>query len=77
MRQVHAGTMNDTPKSVRGNPFVAAGLILLGIGLAAAGIYVGETDDAPGAALLGIVLAVGLVTLGIKKLRRGTIGSKS
>jgi hypothetical protein len=45
-------------------------LAAIGIGLAAAGIYVGETDDAPGAALLGIVLAIGLVAFGVRTARR-------
>lgn len=51
---------------------IARGLSLaaLGIALAAAGIYVGETDDAPGAALIGILLMVSLVVLGLKTARR-------
>lgn len=47
----------------------AAGLILLGFAFAAGGIYVGETDDAPGAALIGIVVMLGLVALGVKIVR--------
>ena len=35
--------------------------ILLGIAIAVLGIYIGDTDDAPGAALLGILLGVGLI----------------
>lgn len=46
------------------------GLILLGATLAAGGIYVGETDDAPGAALLGLLLCLGLFGFGIKTARR-------
>lgn len=46
------------------------GFIAIGVGLAGAGIYVGETDDAPGAALLGFVLALGMVTLGVGAARR-------
>jgi len=45
---------------------IALGLIAIGIGIAAAGIYIGETDDAPGAALIGILLMIGAVTLGVK-----------
>ena len=44
--------------------------VAIAIGLAAAGIYVGETDDAPGAALLGILLAVGLVVYAIRIARQ-------
>lgn len=54
------------------NLVLASGLVALGVVLAAAGIYVGETDDAPGAALLGILLMIGLVTLGVKSARRKT-----
>lgn len=48
----------------------ALGLVAIGVGLAAAGIYIGETDDAPGAALLGILLAIGMVVLGVRISRR-------
>ena len=47
-------------------------LSALGIALAAAGIRIGDTDDAPGAALIGILLMVGLVTLGVRNVRRKT-----
>ncbi len=47
----------------------AIGLIAVGIGLAVLGVYVGETDDAPGAAALGILSAIGLVTLGVRATR--------
>ncbi len=47
----------------------AIGLIAVGIGLAVLGVYVGETDDAPGAAVLGILSAIGLVTLGVRATR--------
>jgi MYXO-CTERM domain-containing protein len=50
----------------------AIGLIVLGIAFAAAGIYIGETDDAPGAALMGILLMIGAVTLGVRRVRRRT-----
>jgi hypothetical protein len=48
----------------------AVGFAAAGAAAAVAGIYVGETDDAPGAALIGIVLMIGLVTLGVKTARR-------
>ena len=44
-------------------------LIGLGLTLGVAGVYVGEVDDAPGAALLGLVLMVGAVAYGVKLLR--------
>lgn len=46
------------------------GLVALGIALAAGGIHVGETDDAPGAAIRGIVLAIVLIGLGVRAARR-------
>lgn len=49
----------------------AFAFVAIGVGLAAAGIYVGDTDDAPGAALLGIALALGMVALGVRAARRG------
>ena len=45
-------------------------LVAIGVGLAAAGIYIGETDDAPGAALMGILLALVIVTLGVRTALR-------
>ena len=53
----------------------ALGLVTLGVALAAAGITIGETDDAPGAALLGILMMIGLVVFGVKTARRKTLGS--
>ena len=47
-------------------------LIAIGVGIAAAGIYIGETDDAPGAALLGILLMIGALALGVRTARRKT-----
>ena len=55
---------------MRKNLGKALGFVAIGIGLAAAGIYIGDTDDAPGAALLGILLAVGMVVLGVRTARR-------
>ncbi|OFW32775.1 MAG: hypothetical protein A2074_04600 [Candidatus Aquicultor primus] len=59
-------------KSSVTNVLIALGIIAIGIGIAAAGIYIGETDDAPGAALIGILLMVGAVTLGVRTARRKT-----
>lgn len=50
----------------------ALGLIALGVGIGIGGIYIGETDDAPGAALLGILLMIAMVVFGVKTLRRKT-----
>jgi hypothetical protein len=52
------------------NILMALGLITIGVALAAAGIYIGDTDDAPGAALLGILLMIGAVALGVRTMRR-------
>ena len=38
----------------------------------AVGIYIGDTDDAPGAALIGILLMIGAVVLGVRTARRTT-----
>lgn len=51
---------------------MAFGLIAIGLGIAVGGIYIGETDDAPGAALLGILLMIGAVALGVRIARRKT-----
>lgn len=53
----------------------ALGLGALGVALAAAGIAIGEADDAPGAALLGLVLMTVLVGFGIRLARRKTPNS--
>lgn len=50
-------------------PLLVTSLALLGTAVAAAGIYVGETDDAPGAALLGIFLMVGALVLAVRIAR--------
>jgi len=52
------------------NAVKALVFIIVGVALAAAGIDVGETDDAPGAALLGILLMIGAVALGVRTARR-------
>lgn len=49
---------------------IALGLVVIGVALAAAGIYVGETDDAPGAALMGILLMIGMMVLAWRTARR-------
>jgi hypothetical protein len=52
------------------NLVLALGIVMIGLAIAAAGIYIGETDDAPGAALMGIAAALGAMALGVKTLRR-------
>ena len=59
-------------KSAVANWVKALGLVAIGVGFAAAGIYIGDTDDAPGAALLGLVLMTGAVALAAKTVRRRT-----
>ena len=63
---------NETMKSSVTNVIKALGLVAIGVGIAAAGIYIGDTDDAPGAALLGILLMIGAVALGVRTARRKT-----
>jgi hypothetical protein len=67
MKQPSAGGIVKTPVK---NLVLAFAFISLGVALAAGGIYVGETDDAPGAALLGLLLMAGLVVLGVKTARK-------
>ena len=54
------------------NLLKALGIVAIGIAIAAAGIYIGDTDDAPGAALAGILLMIGAVVLGVRTARRKT-----
>ena len=43
-------------------------VVAIGIAIMAFGFYVGQTDDAPGAALLGIILMIGFISyFGYKK----------
>ena len=59
-------------KSSVTNIVMALGLVAIGLAIGAAGIYIGDTDDAPGAALIGILLMIGIVVLGVKVLQRRT-----
>ena len=54
------------------NLIMALGLIAIGVAICAAGIYIGDTDDAPGAALIGIVLMIVTMVLGVRIARRQT-----
>ena len=49
---------------------LAVGIVAVGVTLAAGGIYVGDTDDAPGAALLGILLMIASVVLAVRIAKR-------
>ena len=57
-------------KSSVTNLVKALSIVATGVALAAAGIYIGDTDDAPGAALLGLLLMIGAVVLGVRTARR-------
>jgi len=59
-------------KSSVTNLVLALGLVAIGVAIAAAGIYLGETDDAPGASLMGILLMIGAVVLAVRIARRKT-----
>jgi hypothetical protein len=43
--------------------------ILFGFAFASLGLYVGQTDDAPGAALIGFVLMGSFFYLAVKSIR--------
>ena len=51
------------------NPIKAFTLIALGLAIAAMGIYVANADDAPGAAVIGMLLMVAGVVLGVRAAR--------
>lgn len=59
-------------KSSVANIIKAVGLVVIGVALSAAGIYIGDTDDAPGAALMGILLMIGALALAVRTARRNT-----
>jgi hypothetical protein len=57
-------------KSSVTNVVLALGLITIGVAIGVAGIYIGDTDDAPGAALIGILSMIGMMALGVSTARR-------
>ena len=59
-------------KSSVTNLVTALALVAIGLALGAAGIYIGDSDDAPGAALMGIILMIGMVVLALRVMRRKT-----
>jgi hypothetical protein len=48
------------------NPVEAVALIAVGLAIAAMGIYVGNADDAPGAAVMGFLLMLAAVVFGVR-----------
>src|SRR5688572_15649830 len=48
------------------NNVKAVALIALALAIGAMGIYVADADDAPGAAVIGLLLMIGAVVLGVK-----------
>ncbi|MBN2339383.1 MAG: hypothetical protein JXP48_12675 [Acidobacteria bacterium] len=52
------------------NLVMASGLAVVGLAIAAVGVYVGETDDAPGAALMGLLLLIVALVFSVKIARR-------
>ena len=58
--------------SSRSNLVLAIGLVAIGVAIAAAGIHIGDTDDAPGAALISILLMIASIVLAVKVARRKT-----
>lgn len=52
------------------NLVMASGLAVVGLAIAAAGIHVGETDDAPGAALMGLLPMIVALAYSVKIARR-------
>ena len=53
-------------KSSVTNLLMPLSLVAIGVAIGATGIYIGDTDDAPGAALIGILLMIGAVILGVR-----------
>jgi len=51
------------------NPVKGFTLIILGLAIAAMGIYVADADDAPGAAVIGMLLMVVGIVLGVRAAR--------
>ncbi len=57
------------------NLIMALGIVAIGVAIAAGGIYLGETDDAPGASLVGILLMLGAIVLAVRTARRRPSGN--
>jgi MYXO-CTERM domain-containing protein len=61
---------NNSEKSLVTYLAVPVALAAMGVTVAIAGICIGEKDDAPGAALMGVLLMLGLAALAVKIARR-------
>jgi len=46
--------------------FTSIFLFITGVLIGVGGVYIGEIDDAPGAAAIGILLMMGLSVIGVK-----------
>jgi uncharacterized membrane-anchored protein len=68
-----AGRMKFNTKKL----VASSSLMLVGMFIGGAGIYIGETDDAPGAAVIGIFLMLVLFFLGLKLMRRNSRSSRA
>jgi len=44
--------------------------LAIGLAIGAAGIYIGDKDDAPGAGLMRILLTIGAIVPGVRVARR-------
>lgn len=63
--------MKENPMKSSGAKVVnALAFIVVGLAVGVGGIYIGETDDAPGASLMGLVVMIGLIALGVRAARR-------
>lgn len=51
------------------NVLITVGLVVIGVCVAAAGIHIGESDDAPGAALIGILLMMAATVMALRRAR--------
>jgi hypothetical protein len=47
-----------------------AALAMIGIAIGAAGVYVGQIDDAPGAGGIGLLIMIGMLIMAVKRARR-------
>ena len=59
-------------KSSVKNLVMGLAIVAVGVAIGVAGISIGEADDAPGAALGGILLMIGALALGVRTTRRRT-----
>jgi CubicO group peptidase (beta-lactamase class C family) len=59
------------------NRLMAFTLVALGLAIAAMGVYVGNADDAPGAAVIGMLLMVVGVVLGVRAARNRLPASRT